>query len=77
MSLDEMANYCKTMRTKGTNMKKLDWTRLLGFEQIANERQSFRGSRLTSKVGGKTGAKPGTKLGVKLGGKGGRKYSGD
>src|SRR5688572_21463423 len=23
MSLDEMTNYCKTMRTKGTNMKKL------------------------------------------------------
>lgn len=46
-------------------MKKLDWTRLLGFDQVANDRKVLRDSRLDSKVG----VKVGVKLGVKLGGK--------
>ena len=41
---------------------KLDWTRMLGFEQIAD-------TRATAKVGNKVGVKVGVKLGVKLGAK--------
>ena len=41
-------------------MKKLDWTRLLGFEQVAKDRGTT-GSRLGGKVGSKIGAKAGVK----------------
>ncbi|HJQ15495.1 MAG TPA: hypothetical protein VJ859_00705 [Allosphingosinicella sp.] len=42
-------------------MKQLDWRRLLGFEQIADQRQSFQAGRvgkLGGKIGGKDGIKP-------------------
>lgn len=50
-------------------MKKLDWTRLLGFDQVANDRTVLRESRLGSKIGAKPGVKLGVKLGVKVGAK--------
>lgn len=50
-------------------MKKLDWTRLLGFDQVANDRMVLRESRLGSKIGAKRGVKLGVKLGIKLGSK--------
>jgi hypothetical protein len=49
---------------------KLDWNRLLGFEQVAADREAIRGSRLGSKVGTKVGGKIGVKIGVKVGLKG-------
>ena len=44
---------------------KLDWTRMLGFEQIADNRAAAqdRNSRIDAKVGGKIGSKPGLKGG--------------
>ena len=44
---------------------KLDWNRLLGFEQVAADREALRGSRLGSKVGTKVGGKIGVKVGLK------------
>ncbi len=46
---------------------KLDWNRMLGFEQITDVRQSAGEERLAPKVGAKTGAKLGTKVGNKVG----------
>jgi len=44
-------------------MKQLDWTRLLGFEQIVDRRQSLAvpeaGGRMAGKVGQKEGLKKG------------------
>ena len=44
---------------------KLDWTRMLGFEQIADHRAaaSNQSSRIDAKVGTKIGSKPGLKGG--------------
>jgi hypothetical protein len=40
----------------------LDWSRMLGFEQIAADRDTVRGAgNLGAKVGGKIGNKAGTK----------------
>jgi hypothetical protein len=59
---------------------KLDWNRMLGFEQIAGDRESIRdqSSRMLSpkvgqKVGDKVGLKLGGKVGIKLGAKTGLK----
>ena len=43
-------------------MKKLDWTRLLGFSQIADGREGkmLANSRIGGKVGGKDRLTPGT-----------------
>lgn len=49
---------------------KLDWNRLLGFDQIAEHRGAIRDEavgKLGSKVGNKVGTKIGTKLGSKIG----------
>jgi len=47
----------------GLIMKQLDWTRLLGFEQIVDRRQSLAlpeaGGRMAGKVGQKEGLKKG------------------
>ena len=50
-------------------MKKLDWTRLLGFEQVAKDRETV-GKRIGGKVGAKAGTKTMARLGSKVGGKG-------
>lgn len=42
---------------------KLDWTRMLGFEQIADQRSNA--VKLGAKVGNKVGNKLGVKAGVK------------
>jgi hypothetical protein len=59
---------------------KLDWNRMLGFEQITEERDSIRdesaralGPKVGHKVGEKTGLKVGIKLGQKIGAKEGVK----
>jgi len=39
----------------------LDWTRLLGFELVHEDRKTFADSRLFGDVGGKVGAKRGDK----------------
>jgi hypothetical protein len=52
---------------------KLDWNRMLGFEQVAEDRAALRDGRVGAKVGGKVGVKVGVKLGVKLGTKTGIK----
>lgn len=44
---------------------KLDWTRLLGFDQVIDRRDLVRDARLTGKVGEKVGEKIGDKGGVK------------
>ena len=48
---------------------KLDWTRMLGFEQIAEDRSTIqdRDCKIAAKVGGKMGVKRGQKVGVKIG----------
>ena len=48
---------------------KLDWTRMLGFEQVADARSALAetNGKLGAKVGGKIGDKLGLKVGVKLG----------
>jgi len=51
---------------------RLDWNRMLGFEQIAAERQALQG-KLGSKVGVKLGVKFGGKIGIKIGSKTGIK----
>ena len=49
---------------------KLDWNRMLGFEQVANTRLPAGDSaKLGAKVGDKGGAPIGMKIGVKLGAK--------
>jgi hypothetical protein len=46
---------------------KLDWKRMLGFEQIADSRAALRTSgRLDAKVGVKVGVKVGGKVGQKV-----------
>ena len=46
---------------QGTESK-LDWSRMLGFEQITDRRSTLRElSKLGAKVGGKIGNKPGLK----------------
>ena len=55
---------------------KLDWNRMLGFEQITEERDSIRDEAaraLSPKVGRKVGGKAGLKTGIKLGQKIGTK----
>ena len=54
---------------------KLDWTQMLGFEQIVEQRPVVRdgAGKLDSKVGGKLGDKTGLKLGLKIGTKEGSK----
>ncbi|HVF83822.1 MAG TPA: hypothetical protein VM913_06600 [Sphingomicrobium sp.] len=47
---------------------KLDWNRLLGFDQIVEHRPSIR-NETTGKLEAKVGAKVGNKLGVKIGAK--------
>ena len=50
--------------------EKLDWKRMLGFEQITEVRELLRHETpggLGAKVGTKTGSKVGEKVGVKLG----------
>ena len=44
---------------------KLDWTRLLGFDQVIERRDLVGDTRLTGKVGEKVGEKIGEKIGVK------------
>ena len=46
---------------------KLDWNRMLGFEQIVDVRQSTASKQFNPKVGNKTGVKLGTKTGNKIG----------
>lgn len=49
---------------------RLDWSALLGFEQVVDTRNSVRSSgsqRLGAKVGGKPGVKPEIRLGSKAG----------
>jgi len=46
----------------------LDWNKLLGFEQIAGDRDAIR-----REISGRLGAKVGEKVGVKLGAKAGIK----
>jgi hypothetical protein len=48
---------------------KLDWTRMLGFDQISDMRGKLNTdvTRVGSKVGGKIGTKLGIKVGVKIG----------
>lgn len=46
---------------------KVDWNRLLGFDQVASDREVLRDGKLGSKVGGKIGVKIGVKVGVKIG----------
>jgi hypothetical protein len=51
---------------------KLDWKRLHGFQQVAEDRAAIRGSQSTQ-IGAKVGEKLGTKIGNKVGGKIGQK----
>jgi hypothetical protein len=48
---------------------KLDWTRMLGFEQVADARSALAetNGKVGAKVGGKIGDKAGVKLGLKVG----------
>ena len=46
---------------------KLDWTRMLGFEQIASDRAALNGGSLGGKTGAKIGGKVGGKIGTKQG----------
>lgn len=46
---------------------KLDWNRMLGFEQITEVRELNAVEPLSPKVGQKTGVKLGTKFGNKIG----------
>lgn len=67
MALDVKPIYCKTNDHRETKMNKLDWTRLLGFDQIAKDRKALRDGRIGSKTGAKVGVKLGVKLGIKAG----------
>jgi hypothetical protein len=56
--------------------ERLDWDRMLGFEQMTDARTAIReesSARLTAKVGTKAGAKIGEKVGQKIGQKIGAK----
>jgi hypothetical protein len=55
--------------TKSGISAKIDWNRMLGFEQISEARESVRddSARLAAKVGNKVGEKVGLKLGQKVG----------
>ena len=52
---------------------KLDWNRMLGFEQIVADRSALDEGKLGKKVGGKAGITRGSKIGGKIGGKLGSK----
>lgn len=52
---------------------KLDWNRMLGFEQITELRQSAAAEFIAPKVGHKVGQKVGNKVGNKVGIKIGQK----
>ena len=54
---------------------KLDWTRMLGFDQIAGDRLTANknGGKLDAKIGGKPGLKAGGRIGGKIGSKSGIK----
>jgi hypothetical protein len=54
----------KKMKKAGS---KLDWNKMLGFEQITDIRQASNSEQLGPKVGVKTGIKLGTKVGNKIG----------
>ena len=54
--------------TKRPLSSKLDWNNLLGFEQVAGDRDAIR-----REINGRLGAKVGTKVGVKIGTKAGVK----
>ena len=54
---------------KSSVSSKLDWNRMLGFEQIVDDRAAMGGHRLGNKVGSKVGNKPGLKIGGKIGSK--------
>jgi len=55
---------------------KLDWNRLLGFEQIVESRESFAlAPKVGTKTGQKLGQKTGNKVGLKLGAKQGVKVA--
>lgn len=60
--------------TKTKAGSKLDWNRMLGFEQITDVRDCGK-EPLAPKVGVKTGVKVGTKVGTKIGVKQGLKIS--
>ena len=48
--------------------EKLDWNRMMGFEQITADRALLRApGKLGAKIGVKVGVKVGVKLGVKTG----------
>lgn len=55
-------------------LARLDWNKMLGFEQITEARESIRneavasrGAKVGTKVGNKVGNKVGAKIGVKTG----------
>jgi hypothetical protein len=55
--------------------EKLDWNRMMGFEQIAADRALLRapdnlGAKVGVKIGNKVGGKIGVKTGLKIGAKG-------
>jgi hypothetical protein len=59
---------------KGGIATKLDWNRMLGFEQVPEARQAIRdesaaplGAKVGEKLGDKVGLKTGTKIGLKQG----------
>ena len=55
---------------------RLDWNRMLGFEQVADDRGALRASaetRLGPKIGPKPGLKPIAEIGLKIGAKIGAK----
>lgn len=57
-------------------MKRLDWKRLLGFEQVVEQREALAERSNFAKVGGKVGGKDGFKgrrIGSKIGNKEGLK----
>jgi hypothetical protein len=67
---DRHAQQCRKPRRNLVQSKssKLDWTRMLGFEQIADTRVADQGdAKLHAKVGQKVGQKVGSKIGTKPG----------
>src|SRR5262245_22446885 len=66
-NLTQQEQVAKMEEIRGLDMKKLDWSRLLGFEQIVPERAGQ--DRVSDRVDGKTTilpAKIGDKVGTKL-----------
>ncbi|MGE5721943.1 MAG: hypothetical protein ACM3YM_05725 [Sphingomonadales bacterium] len=55
------------MKSDTTVSVKLDWARLLGFEQVMERREAMRMERIAGKVGQKVGQKTGVKIGQKEG----------